>query len=101
MKVKFKARSARIRRREGEVMKVKKTVITWVITALFLLLAGWYGITILWALRQDGDVPGIIRWGLLGAVFLILGPVMVMMIITAVRRKREIDAEDEDDLGQY
>lgn len=82
-------------------MKVKKTVTTWVITALFLLLAGWYGITILWALRQDGDVPGIIRLGLLGAVFLILVPVMVMMIITAVRRKREIDEEDEDDLGEY
>lgn len=82
-------------------MKVKKTVITWVITTLFLLLVGWYGIAILWALRQDGDVPGIIRWGLLGVVFLILVPIMIMMLVTAVRRKREIDEEDEDDLGQY
>ena len=81
-------------------MKVKKTGIIWVIITIFLFLVGWYGISILWALRKDGDVPGIIRLGLLGAVFLILVPIMVMMLVTAVRRKREINEEDEDDLGK-
>lgn len=82
-------------------MKRKKTIITWVITALFLFLTGWYALVIFWGLEQDGDVPGIIRWGMLGVIFLILIPIMVMMVITALRRKKEIDEGEEDDLGEY
>ncbi len=82
-------------------MKRKKTIITWVITALFLLVTGWYGVMLLWGIRHDRDVPGIIRWGFLGVVILILIPLMVMMVITALRRKKEIDEGEDDDLGEY
>ncbi len=82
-------------------MKRKKKIITWVITALFLIVTGWYGVMILWGLGQDGDVPGILRWGMLGIVFLILVPVMFMMVVTALKRKKEIDEGEEDDLGKY
>ncbi len=82
-------------------MKAKKTVVIWVITVLFLLLAGWYGTVIIWGINSDGDVPGLVRWGFTAAVFLILVTVMILMIITTLRRKREIDEEDEDDLGKY
>ena len=82
-------------------MKRKKKIITWVITALFLIITGWYGVMILWGLGQDSDVPGVIRWGMLGIVFLILVPVMFMMVVTASKRKKEIDEGEEDDLGKY
>jgi len=82
-------------------VKRKKIIITWVITVIILILTGWYAVVVLWGLGQDGEVPGIIRWGLLGVVFLILIPIMVMMVITALRRKKEIDEGEEDDLGEY
>lgn len=82
-------------------MKVKKTVVIWIITALFILLVGWYGTTILWGLNQDGDIPGIIRWALLAVVFLVFVPTTILMMITTLRRMREIKEEDEDDLSKY
>ena len=82
-------------------MKVKKTVVIWVITISFILLLGWYGTLILWSISVDGNVPGILRWGFTAGVFLVLVPVIILMIITTLRRKREIDEEDEDDLSKY
>ncbi len=84
-----------------QIMKRKKTIITWVITALFLLVTGWYGVLLLWGLRQDHEIPGFLRWGLLGIVVLILIPVMAMMVVTALRRRKEIEEGEEDDLGEY
>ncbi|MCK5735013.1 MAG: hypothetical protein KAH21_00990 [Spirochaetaceae bacterium] len=82
-------------------MKRKKTIITWVITALFLLVTGWYGAMLLWGLRQDHEIPGFLRWGMLGIVVVILVPVMVMMVVTAVKRRKEIIEGEDDDLGKY
>lgn len=82
-------------------MKVKKTVVIWVITISFILLLGWYGTLILWSMSVDGNVPGILRWGFTAGVFLVLVPVIILMIITTLRRKHEIDEEDDDDLSKY
>lgn len=82
-------------------MKVKRTVVIWIITFLFILLVGWYGTMILWGLRLNGEIPGILRWALLIVVFLVLVPVIILMIITTLGRKREIEQEDKDDLSKY
>jgi uncharacterized protein YbjQ (UPF0145 family) len=42
-------------------MKAKKTVVIWVITILFLFLAGWYGTVILWGINSDGNVKSMRR----------------------------------------
>jgi uncharacterized protein YbjQ (UPF0145 family) len=42
-------------------MKAKKTVVIWVITILFLFLAGWYGTVILWRINSDGNVKSMRR----------------------------------------
>ncbi len=82
-------------------MKRKNIILTWIITALFLLFTGWCGILLFWTMSQEDDVPLFISGGITGIIFLILVPVMIMMVVTAVRRKREIEEEDEDDLSQY
>jgi hypothetical protein len=82
-------------------MKIGKTAVIWIITVLFVLLVAWYGAVILWGVNAEGNVPGIVRWGVSAAVSVIAGTLIVLMIITTLRRKREIDEEDEDDLGKY
>jgi hypothetical protein len=82
-------------------MKGKNMVLTWIITALFLLFTGWIGIAIYWGLSQEKDVPLIISGGLTAILVLILIPIMIMMVVTAIKRRKEIKEEDEDDLSQY
>ena len=82
-------------------MKKQGMLATWTITVVFLIVTGWYAAAILWGTGSDKEIPGIVRWGLLGLVFFILLPIMVMMVITAVKRKREIEKGEDDDLGKY
>jgi len=82
-------------------MKRRQIVITWVITVLFLLFTSWYGIILLWSASRGDEIPGFLRWGLLAIVLLLIAPLMALMIITAVSRKKEIEKGEEDDLGEY
>ena len=82
-------------------MKKRNIILTWIITVLFLLLTGWYGAVLYWSVRSEEDIPFLVKGGVVGIIFLILLPVMIMMVVTAVQRKKEIEREDEDDLSQY
>ncbi len=82
-------------------VKRKKHFLTWLITALFVLVLLWTLMASLWGVGQDHTSPVWMKAGFMGLTVLIIVPVMIMMIITAVHRKREIDEEDEDDLSKY
>jgi uncharacterized membrane protein YhdT len=82
-------------------MKKRKHFLTWFITILFLFLMIWTLMASLWGAGQDYTSPAWLKAGFMGLTVLIIVPIMIMMIVTAVHRKREIDEEDEDDLSQY
>ncbi|MDC7233608.1 MAG: hypothetical protein PQJ58_10270 [Spirochaetales bacterium] len=82
-------------------MKRKKHFLTWLITILFLLLMIWTLMASVWGMGQDHTAPAWLKAGFMGLTVLIIVPIMIMMIVTAVHRKKEIDEEDEDDLSQY
>jgi len=82
-------------------MKIRNYIITGVITFLFLLFLGWVLFVSVWGMQQEQNVPVWLKAGYIGMTLLIIIPVIVMMIVTAIHRKREIDEEDEDDLSQY
>lgn len=83
------------------VMKRRKHVLTWGITLFILVLLIWTLLASVWGVGQDYTIPAWMKAGFMGLTVLIILPIMVMMIVTAVHRKREIDEEDEDDLSQY
>ncbi len=82
-------------------MKRKKHFLTWLITTLIVLILLWTLLASLWGVGQEQIYPVWVKAGFMGLTVLIIVPIMIMMIITAVHRKREIDEEDEDDLGKY
>ncbi|MBF9017197.1 MULTISPECIES: hypothetical protein [unclassified Oceanispirochaeta] len=82
-------------------MKKRKHFLTWLITIMFLLLMIWTLMASIWGVGQDYTIPAWLKAGFMGLTVLIIVPIMIMMIVTAVHRKREIDEEDEDDLSQY
>ena len=83
-------------------MNKKSLTVTWIITALVLILMASYGggLLFLGAGMASGPV-GFLRWGFMGFAILVILPLMILMLVTAIRRHRELREEDDDDLGQY
>ena len=82
-------------------MKIRKYIQTFIITLFVLLILSWSLAASIWGCRWEQEVPVWVKAGYLGMTVLIIIPIMIMMIVTAVRRNKEIDEEDEDDLSQY
>lgn len=79
----------------------RQKLITWLIAGLVLLVIGFYAVMMLWGARIGNDAPPLIRLAFLAVILIVLLPLMAMMIVTAIRRNREIEKENEDDLGKY
>ncbi len=79
-------------------MKRRQKILTWVIALVFVLILIGYGVLSLGVLGKDAPAP--IK-GLSVVTGAALVTVIIMMVITAVQRNREIEEEDKDDLSKY
>lgn len=78
----------------------QKMVVVAIAILVIVVMCG-YLIFVFWGFGQADEVPQGIRFIMSGIVSLILIPLMILMAVVAYKRNKEIEEEDEDDLGQY
>jgi uncharacterized BrkB/YihY/UPF0761 family membrane protein len=81
-------------------VKMKKIIITIVITLIFIIIAGLYAVGILYSMVEEGSPGFLIPLGV-GILAIVFISIIGILIYTMYDRIKEIRGGDENDISKY